>query len=161
MPQSDIEKLGFLLHETARVWRTKLDQRLKPLGLSMGKWTTLAHLARGGDKLTQAEVAARVGVEGPTLAGILDRLEQDGWVKRISCTDDRRCKTVHLQQRSGAVLGQIFETAQHLRHELLRGIPKSDLETCVRVLTTIRDRAAAAPAESVHAATEQRNRNGV
>jgi DNA-binding MarR family transcriptional regulator len=100
MADSDIEKLGFLLHETARVWRTKLDQRLKPLGLSMGKWTTLAHLARGGDKLTQAEVAARVGIEGPTLAGILDRLEQDGWVKRKSCVDDRRCKTVHLQKRS-------------------------------------------------------------
>ena len=161
MARSDIERLGFLVHETARVWRTKLDQRLKPLGLSMGKWTTLAHLARGGDKLTQAEVAARVGIEGPTLAGILDRLEQDGWVKRKSCTDDRRCKTVHLQKRSGTVLAQIFETAQGLRAELLAGIPKTDLETCVRVLTTIRDRAGAAPAHSVHAATERRNGTGV
>ena len=161
MPQSEIEKLGFLLHETSRAWRTKLDQRLKPLGLSMGKWTTLAHLARGGDKLTQAEVAARVGIEGATLAGILDRLEQDGWVKRKSCTDDRRCKTVHLRKRSGTVLEQIFATAQGLRHELLHGISKSDLETCARVLGTVRDRANAAPSPSVQTATERRNGNGV
>ena len=88
MPQPDIEKLGFLLHETSRAWRTKLDQRLKPLGLSMGKWTTLAHLARGGDKLTQAEGAVRVGVEEPTLAGILNRLEDDGWIVSYRLSED-------------------------------------------------------------------------
>jgi len=42
----DVEKIGLLLNNTARTWRTKLDQRLKPLGLSQGKWTTLAHLAK-------------------------------------------------------------------------------------------------------------------
>ena len=162
MGKPDVEKIGFLLHETSRAWRTKLDQRLKPLGLSMGKWTTLAHLARGGDKLTQAEIAARVGVEGPTLAGILDRLEQDGWIKRQNSTEDRRCKTVHLQERAAGVLDQIFETAQTLRHELLEEIPKADLETCIRVLATIRARAAAAAApSSVQSGTERRNGKGV
>ena len=158
MPNPDIEKFGFLLHETARVWRTKLDQRLKPLGLSMGKWTTLAHLARGGDKLTQAEVAARVGVEEPTLAGILDRLEQDGWVKRQPSNQDRRCKTVHLQEQSGGLLEQIFGTAQALRRELLAGIPREDLETCIKVLAQIREHAAAAAASaSVPIPAERRN----
>jgi MarR family transcriptional regulator for hemolysin len=161
MSNTDIEKLGFLVHETARVWRTKLDQRLKPLGLSMGKWTTLAHLARGGDKLTQAEVAARVGVEEPTLAGILDRLEQDGWVKRQPSQRDRRCKTVHLQEQSTGVLEQIFGTAKTLRQELLRGIPRQDLETCIRVLAQIRDRAGAASFARVQSSTERRNQAGV
>ena len=157
MSATEIERIGFLLHETARVWRTKLDERLKPLGLSMGKWTTLAHLARGCDKLTQAEIAARIGVEEPTLAGILDRLEQDGWVKRKNCTADRRCKTVHLQKRSAGVLDQIFSTAQGLRHELVEDIPKADLETCIRVLARIRSRAGAVSLPSVRPATERRN----
>lgn len=142
MATYEIEQLGLLLNETARLWRTKLDQRLKPLGLSTGKWRTLAHLARGGNKLTQSEVAARVGVEEPTLAGILDRLEQDGWVKRKSSTADRRCKMVHLQPKSSAVLQKIEETAFKLRHELLENIPPQNLQTCLRVLTEIRNRAA-------------------
>lgn len=157
MPSPAIEGLGLLLHETARVWRTKLDQRLRPLGLSMGKWTTLVHLAKGGDKLTQNEVANRVGVEGPTLAGILDRLEGDGWVKRKASTADRRCKTVHLQQRSVAVLDEIYETARQFRTELFAGIPKSDLETCARVLSQIRDRALHASGEGIRNEAERRN----
>lgn len=151
------ERLGFLLNETARAWRTKLDQRLRPLGLSMGKWTTLAHLARGGDKLTQKEVAARVGVEEPTLAGILDRLQQDGWITRKNSKEDRRCKTVHLQRRAASVLDNIFTTAQELRHELLAGISKEDLRACIRVLSQIRDRADAVSHNGVQNGTERRN----
>ncbi|MFN2508590.1 MAG: MarR family winged helix-turn-helix transcriptional regulator [Chthoniobacterales bacterium] len=152
-----IDRLGFLLNETARAWRTKLDQRLKPLGLSMGKWTTLAHLARGGDKLTQKEIAARVGVEEPTLAGILDRLQQDGWIMRKSSKADRRCKTVHLQRRAASVLGDIFATAQELRGELLADIPKQDLEACIRVLSQIRDRAGGVSLNGAQNGTERRN----
>jgi len=156
MLDSDIERIGFLLAATARAWRTKLDQRLRPLGLSMGKWTTLAHLARGGDKLTQKEIAARVGIEEPTLAGILDRLQEDGWIARKSHTQDRRCKTIHLQERASTVLGKIFQAAQQLRHELLVEIPRSDLETCIRVLAQIRERAEAVSPNGVQPRTEPR-----
>lgn len=158
----DTETIGLLLHDTARVWRTKLDQRLRPLGLSMGKWTTLAHLARGGDKLTQKEIAARIGIEEPTLAGILDRLQSDGWIKRKSHAEDRRCKTVHLQKRSGNVLDQIFGTARQLRHELLADIPKRDLAVCVRVLARIRQKAEAVSRDGVQGGSERRNgKNGL
>ena len=137
----DIQKIGLVLVETARAWRTKLDQRLRPLGLSQGKWTTLVHLAWGGDKLTQRELASRIGIEEATLAGLLDRLQTDGWIERKSSEHDRRCKTVHLRPRSKKVLSHIFETAHALRQELIADIPAGDLETCVRVLTRIRDKA--------------------
>ncbi len=150
MSEFDVEKIGFLLAETARMWRWKLDQRLKPVGLSQGKWMTLVHLARGGEKLTQREIAGRMGIEGPTLGGLLDRLEKDGWIKRENARHDRRCKTVHLQPKSSALIQKIEKTARDLRHELLETIPARDLQTCFRVLTEIRDRAASASAEGMN-----------
>lgn len=156
---SHTDQIGLLLHDTARVWRTKLDQRLRPLGLSRGKWITLAHLARGGDKLTQKEIAARIGIEEPTLAGILDRLQHDGWIKRKSSTEDRRCKKIHLQRRSAAVLARIFDTAHQLRHELLADIAERDLATCVRVLARIRDKAEAV-SPNRDAPNSKQKRNG-
>ena len=145
----DTQKIGLVLVETARAWRTKLDQRLRPLGLSQGKWTTLVHLSWGGDKLTQRELASRIGIEEATLAGLLDRLQSDGWVARKPSEHDRRCKTVHLQPRAKKVLAKIFETAQGLRQELIADIPQSQLETCVRVLTRIRDKAEAVGQEEI------------
>ena len=141
MSQANISELGLVLFGTARAWRTKLDQRLRPLGLSQGKWRTLMHLADGGDKLTQKEIAGRMGIEGATLAGLLDRLENDGWVQRRDSSHDRRCKTVHLQPRSKTVLEKIFNAAHDLRAELIEDISRRDLETCVRVLSKIKEKA--------------------
>ena len=141
MPPLNINELGLILFGTARAWRTKLDQRLRPLGLSQGKWRTLMHLSQGGNKLTQKEIAERMGIEGATLAGLLDRLENDGWVQRRDVAEDRRCKTVHLQRRSKAVLDKIFNAAHDLRAELIEDIPRRDLETCIKVLSKIREKA--------------------
>jgi len=141
MPPPNINELGLVLFGTARAWRTRLDQRLRPLGLSQGKWRTLIHLSQGGDELTQKEIAERMGIEGPTLAGLLNRLQEDGWIERRGSAEDRRCKTVHLQRRSKAVLDKIFNTAHDLRTELIEDIPQRDLETCIRVLTRIREKA--------------------
>ncbi len=145
MATTSKQELGLVLFSTARLWRTKLDQRLRPLGLSQGKWRTLIHLSQGGDKLTQKEIAERMDIEEPTLAGLLKRLEEDGWVKREESPNDRRCKIVHLQRRSKAVLEKIFSTAHDLRDELLCDLPSRDLDTCMRVLTRIREKAEAQP----------------
>lgn len=141
MNTAPLDEFGLLLFGTARAWRTKLDQRLRPLGLSQGKWRTLINLSRGGDKLTQKQIADRMGIEEPTLAGLLNRLETDGWIKRRESPNDRRCKIVHLQRRSKAVLETIFSTAHFLRNELLQDVPEHDLDVCIRVLTRIRERA--------------------
>jgi len=135
------ESLGHLLHGTARAWRQKLDERLKPMGLSQAKWRTLMHLSIAQEALTQAEIAARLGVEEPTVVTLLHRLEREAWITRTSSPHDRRCKMVLLGRRAQRVIAQINATAQKLRRELLAGIPESDLQTCMRVLARIRERA--------------------
>src|SRR3954471_10672078 len=127
------EQFGPLLHGVARAWRLKLDQRLKPMGLTQAKWRTLLHLSMADAPLTQAEVAARLGIEEPTLVNLLHRLEKSGWGGRREAERDRRCKTVHLGQRASRVINEINATALQLRHELVEGIPLHDLKTCIRV----------------------------
>jgi MarR family transcriptional regulator for hemolysin len=120
--KSDWETIGPLLHGTARAWRLKLDDRLKPMGLSQAKWRTLLHLSIASDALTQAEIAARLGVEEPSVVTLLHRLEREGWVTRQSSPRDRRCKMVHLGQRAQRVITPIKTAADELRHELLADI---------------------------------------
>ena len=158
MIEIDPETVGQLVQETARVWRSKLDQRLRPLGLSQAKWRTLAHLSRG--HLTQCDLAQRLGIEEPTLARLLGKLEQDRWIKRESATHDRRCKTVHLQPKSSALLEEIQKTARDLRHELIETVSPRDLQVCLRVLTEIRNRAAGVSNATGSNGLHRKSRNG-
>ena len=150
MKKFDPETFGPLLHGTARAWRLKLDQRLRPMGLSQAKWRTLLLLSLTPDPLTQAEIASHLGIEEPTLVALLHRLEEEGWVSRRNSPRDRRCKTVHLQRRAYRIIGRINATALELRHDLIRDVSLRDLQTCMRVLNHVRERAERAPSVVRH-----------
>ena len=135
------ETFGPLLHGTARAWRLKLDERLKPMGLSQAKWRTLLHLSIAPGTLTQAEIAERLGIEEPSLATLLHRLEREGWITRTNSSRDRRCKMVLLGRRAQRVISQINAAAEKLRHELLKNVSAADLRTCARVLRQIYEKA--------------------
>ncbi len=149
--KAGLETFGPLLHGTARAWRLKLDERLKPMGLSQAKWRTLLHLSVAPNALTQAEIAALLGIEEPSLVTLLHRLESEGWVTRKSSAHDRRCKTVHLGRRAQRVIAQINAAALKLRHELLAEVRAPELRTCMRVLARIRHKA-----EKIDKASQQK-----
>ena len=151
--KTDVDAFGPLLHGTARAWRLKLDERLKPMGLSQAKWRTLMHLSVAPGPLTQAEIAAHLGIEEPTLATLLHRLENERWVARKSASHDRRCKTVHLAPRAQRVIERISSTAFKLRHELLDEISPAELRICMRVLDRIRQKAEKGNGNGRHAVT--------
>jgi MarR family transcriptional regulator for hemolysin len=135
------EQLGMAIGEVARCWRTKLNERLRPLGLSQARWMVLLHLSKRGDGVVQKELAEWLGIEGPTLVRILDRMTEDGWIERRESTTDRRAKTVHLTEQSFAIIKQINKVAAQLRGEFLADIEPADIEACMRVLQHIKQTA--------------------
>ena len=138
---SDLNRFGSAVAETARVWRARLDKRLKPLGLSQAKWRALLSLARDGEGMTQTALAERLGIEGPSLVGLLDRLASDGWIERLVCTDDRRVRRIYLTEKARSTLEQIEAVAAGLREELFGDISEEELFHCLQVLRRIRDKA--------------------
>jgi MarR family transcriptional regulator for hemolysin len=137
----DREHFAQLLAATARAWRYALDARLQPLGLSPAQWMVLLHVSRADEPLTQTALAARYGVEGPTMAGLLDRMERSGWIERRVSETDRRSKTVHLTETARRLSRRIERVAGQLRTELLEDIPDEDIACCMQLLTRICDRA--------------------
>lgn len=131
------------LYSATRAWRNELDRRLRPLGLSRSKWILLIALERGGAGQSQKALADRMGIEGPTLVGLLDRLERDGLVERRAAQGDRRANSVHLSRKGRALIGEIEKIAAVLRAKLLAGIGKSDLDTALRVISRIKAKAEA------------------
>lgn len=128
------------VHETARALRLKLDQRLRPYGFTQATWRAIFAIHRAGEGITQKALADRLGIEGPTVVRLLDRLASDGWVERRSCPEDRRSNRLYLLAPARQALAQIDAAAAQLRREILAGIPADDIRHCRQVLETIKAR---------------------
>ena len=139
--KSATEVFPVMLAETSRAWRALMDQRLRHLGLSQAKWLALLHIYRGGTDMTQKELASRLGVEGPTLTALLDRLMRDDYILRRESPTDRRAKTVHLTAKAKQLMKKIIAVAAQLRGELFAEIPLKDLQVCIRTFQSIQQTA--------------------
>ena len=133
MPQFQQHRFAMQLAQLSRAWRAELDRRLVGLGLSQARWLVLLHLARFDTPPTQRELAQSVGVEGPTLARLLDGLEAQGLVSRQAVAEDRRAKQITLSAKAQPLIEQIEAISTQLRPELFAGIDPVDLQHCQRV----------------------------
>jgi DNA-binding MarR family transcriptional regulator len=81
--------VGYLLNRAARLLRKLADRRLAPLGLSSGHLPVLTALM-GGEPLSQKSLIEMAGIEQPTMAATLGRMERDGIIARKPDPQDRR-----------------------------------------------------------------------
>lgn len=135
-----INGFGPLLGEVARLWRRRLDDRLRPLGLSQARWVALYRLARLTKPPAQGELAAALGVEGPTVARLLDSLEAAGYIVRRAVARDRRVRIIALTARARREAAEIDRAVMALRYELLADLDGRELAAAMRLLQRLRGR---------------------
>jgi len=111
------ERFGRAIGDAGRAWRDRLDQRLKPLGLSQSKWRAMLYVSRVPDGLNQTELARMLGVEAPTVTRLVKQLEEAGWVKRRALKDDARCKLMQLTPKAKKIMARIDAAVVQLRAE--------------------------------------------
>jgi MarR family transcriptional regulator for hemolysin len=144
LPESPEERFSKALHGSARLWRLALDKRLKHLGIGQSGWMTIATIAKADAPMSQRALADLVGVEGPSMVAMLDRLERDGYVMRAPCPNDRRVKLAHLTEAGRTVFGEVRKEAEAFRSELLASVDPVALDAAAALLDTLRARIEAA-----------------
>ena len=135
------DQFPFAVARVTRRWRKLLDERLKDLGVTQARWTTMGYLQQGGEGLTQRELARLMAIESPTLVRLLDSLEQQGLIERRPCPNDRRARRLPLTKDGTEFMNVLTERAARLREEMLEGISDRDIEGAVKVFHRILENA--------------------
>jgi len=131
------ERLGIDLSRVARLMRTRLDERLAPLGLTQAKWLILLYLSKHGGTMPQKDIAECIGAEGPTVVRVLDGLERMGLTLRQGELADRRAKTVRLTAQATPVLEEITRITEGFRQEMWAGVAEEDRAAHERVMAIL------------------------
>ena len=141
------EQFGFRLGRLARLWRSRLDEKMRPHGLTQARWVVMMHMQRGADGLQQKALAKFVGIEGPTLVHILDNLESQGLIERRPDEADRRGKTVHLTDEGWRMVEVLNDVSAALRQEHLAGVSDAEIAHCLAIFDRIQGQAEAAASD--------------
>ena len=113
------------MNRTARLLRRLADQRLSPLGLSSGYLPVLTALMKEGG-LSQKELTEQAGIEQPTMAATLMRMERDRVIERQTDPLDRRSSRFVFSKATLAKAEAIKAAISNLSEDVLADIDQAD-----------------------------------
>jgi MarR family transcriptional regulator for hemolysin len=118
----------------SRAYRRFLDRRLADLPLAHHSALAAMLLGRLGDGVRQGTLAELLGVEGPTVVPMLDRMERAGLVQRTVDPSDKRARALVLTPVGREVAATAEIRSDEVRDTLFDGVSEEDLAAAVRVL---------------------------
>jgi len=131
-------RFGFLIHDVSRLRRVVVDRSLKPLGITRSQWWVLAFLSRR-DGMTQTALAADLDLTKVAIGGLLDRMEDAGFVERRADRNDGRARRVYLTRAGAKMVNTIRESVESIELEILSRVPEEQLNQAADTLRTLKD----------------------
>ncbi|RDI97803.1 MarR family transcriptional regulator [Dyella solisilvae] len=133
--------LTVALQPTRQAWQQAAGAALAGTGLSVTLATPVLLVSRMGDGISQQALAEKIGVHPAALVRTLDQAEQAQLLERRVAPGNRRQRAIYLLPEGQRVAAEMERSLRALRTELLGDVPPEDLETAVRVLQTLEERA--------------------
>ena len=129
--------IGFIVNKTAKAFVKALDSELREkAGITVGQWKVMVMLINQ-DGLTQKEIAERLGLEGPTIIPIIDKMEKDDLVVRKVDPSDRRNNKIYRTENANKLWNEMLKCATKVRQVSLKDIPEVNIDVTKKVLEHI------------------------
>jgi len=142
----------FLIHDVARIMRTRFDQWARTYGMTRAQGVILVRLERQPG-ISQNEMAALCEVEPITVGRLVDRLEARGLIERRPDPADRRVRRLHLLPAAKPVLADIQAYRVELMGLITHGLDPAQVQTLVDVLLHMKNQLTAEDAPAHLAAS--------
>lgn len=126
-----------VLHDVARLLRTRFDQRARARGMTRAQWVILKRLSYQPG-MSQNELAGICEVEPITVGRLVDRLEARGLVERRPDPADRRINRLHLLPAAQPILEEITSYRDILSEAILDGLDEGARNALIDALLHIK-----------------------
>jgi DNA-binding MarR family transcriptional regulator len=128
--------LGYQVNYLARLLAQALHERIAPLGVVPGQFAQLLTLY-AEDGLTQRELCDRVGIEQPTMANTLQRMERDGLIRREPDPADGRRARVLLTDRARDLEAPLVAAAQDVNALATKGLDQREVAALLHAVSRV------------------------
>lgn len=114
--------IGYYVQEIARKTTVELNEQMKKLNLSYAQFRVINCIAKRGD-LSQKNILEDIVVKASTLSGLLDLLEEKGFVEKKVASYDGRIRLVGLTKSGHEVWQAAYQIVMTFEEETTKHIP--------------------------------------
>jgi DNA-binding MarR family transcriptional regulator len=110
----------------------------REFGLTSSQYNVLRILRGEGRPLPILEIAQRTITVVPGITGLIDRLEEAGFVRRERCENDRRVVYVALTDKAARTLAKVDRPLAELHQRVMSKLTPAELAALIATLEKLR-----------------------
>lgn len=111
------KNLPLLLLQAREAMMRRFRQVLKRHRLTDQQWRVMRSLAESGP-MTSSDIARECCMLGPSLTGVLNRMEAAGWVERARSATDQRRVAIRLSASGRSLVARVMPEVEGVYREL-------------------------------------------
>lgn len=131
--------IGFLIKQIGKRMKESFDSLFGENGLTSQQGFILFLLQRNNGTLSQKDIEVQLQVSHPTVVGLIQRLENNGFVRTYTADEDRRMKMVELTEKSRELHEKINRNRSYMENKLVENISDEQQEELICLLNKIID----------------------
>ncbi len=148
------DTIGFVVYSASKMMQKAFDLELRNrigINLVQSKVIFALNIQSGP---TQRELADKIGVESPTLVPIIDKMEQDGYVKRKPDAKDRRIKRIYATSKADSLWDSMVECAAQIKKTSVKDLSENEIKSALKVVKKITENLAISLGDSEASGTK-------
>jgi len=123
-------QISLMIKILNNAFKQELNKEIAPLDLSSSQAHVLGYLSHNQDKtIFQKNIEEQFNLKHPTVTGILQRLEEKGFIKQIPLETDHRYKQIILTEKSRILHDRITELSLVTVNKFLAGMSVDEVNT--------------------------------
>jgi DNA-binding MarR family transcriptional regulator len=127
-----------LLYQTYTAIFKTMERELLPIGVSPPQAFALAAIKLSTEPMTPGRLAALLAQETQSLTGLVDRMEAQGWVRRMRDLPDRRTIRLALTADGEAKLAEVMPRNELAAGQVFAGLDARRLAALTHILEELR-----------------------
>lgn len=129
--------VGFVVYTASKTIQKAFDLELRnKVGITITQSKVIFALYIQ-DGSTLKELADKIGVESPTLVPVIDKMEEDGYVKRKPDSKDRRIKKIYTTPKTDHLWDSMMECAAQIRKVSAKDLTEQDIKSAIKTIQKI------------------------
>ena len=136
MPE-DINRINKKLKMLHNTFEERRNHSLLRYNLTSSQMDMLFYLKFQEGEVHQREIEKFFGLKNPTVTGILNRLEEKGFVLRKMRPDDKRFRLVELTEKSNSMFAELCEEMKQMNDRIYSCMTEEEREIFSALLDRI------------------------
>ena len=130
------QKIAILIKKLALEFDKIAIPALKPYGLTPTQFKTLKYLYEHKNVIG-ADIQNAFSMTNPTVTGILQNMENAGWIQREANSADARSKVINLTKKAIDRKADLYELGNSLEKEFTKSLTRKEQTELLELLNKI------------------------